>query len=998
MTTTRTLILRIVLSIACTLSFLPRSVARDLIGRLAPVVPPALTTGDLSKIQAQLRVAREKVLPSIVNVLQPDKASPAGASGTIIDPNGLILTHCHSGQTPGKRVQILLSDGRKVGGEYLGCHRPLDLALIRIDERENGPFPAIEISSGDDLGVGDVCFALSYPASYFPLSQEPLLRVSRVLEVLPHEVYTGTHLQSGDSGGGLFTIDGKLIGVHSGSDGPNSNHSRADLYASERDDLVKGRLILGGQFAEPISREELPASVPKVSNAVVRLLAGGKQRSLGFVVGSDGWIVSTALAENTAIECELHDGRRLPATVESVDSIHPLSLIKIDASGLPVASLSKRKTKVGQLVATVGPNKGLLGLGVVGTPLLSSSPKQKTGSLKVFIHSGLSEKNLPGVLGRYEIQESDLGSPVVDSQGDVIGINVGRLARKNHDVVHAAAIPADRIRNVLSRLKKDLQLRGEVRNQVAVANHIENIESKVAAVYNKVAPSTVAIYNAQNGYHVGSGTVISSDGLVLTHAVAHIGKKRIGRTFNIKLGDGRITTGKYLGVHRGFRMALMQLDGDGPWPCTKIGESAKLEPQDHCLIVSYPSGYDKKDRPPLLRLSRVLGITDTEIFPAAGKLSNGDIGGAMFNVDGEMVGMAHNFRGFVRADRYQGIRRGLLDGKFTRKHRLPVAFDTSHLASLAGTVNRSVVRVHCDGEDVMFGLIVSPQGHIITKASQLKGDVTCVLTDKSRLAATRKTISWEHDIALLKVEATGLPVASWAKQPAKVGAILATIGMDEHPLAIGTLGGPVIAVDPDKGALGFKVRASKEGEGVVVTEILFGATDQVLKAGDIITSFNNTAIGSLIDFRDARKRFYNSRQAIAGAHVAVRVKRDDKTMQIELPIESQMEANRGRLVGAKFPPPLHTDLRGRQTGFASVFLHDALIRRPPPQDVFTPRISRKDFGSPVVNLDGKITGLNIGSHLSGLSGIGSANFAYAIPVDVVCRVVQQLVERSTSAK
>ena len=87
------------------------------------------------------------------------------------------------------------------------------------------------------------------------------------------------------------------------------------------------------------------------------------------------------------------------------------------------------------------------------------------------------------------------------------------------------------------------------------AGHLPELENSISAVYSKVMPSTVAIFSKRNRAQIGSGTLISADGLVLTHGMGVIGKKRIGMSFDVKLSDGRMTIGKYLGVNRAYRMS-----------------------------------------------------------------------------------------------------------------------------------------------------------------------------------------------------------------------------------------------------------------------------------------------------------------------------------------------------------------------------------------------------------------------------------------------------------
>ena len=68
---------------------------------------------------------------------------------------------------------------------------------------------------------------------------------------------------------------------------------------------------------------------------------------------------------------------------------------------------------------------------------------------------------------------------------------------------------------------------------------------------------------------------------------------------------------------------------------------------------------------------------------------------------------------------------------------------------------KSTVRVLCDGKDTALGFVIEPDGWILTKANDLKGDVSCKIGDKvydARIIGVHK----QHDLALLKIDAKGL--------------------------------------------------------------------------------------------------------------------------------------------------------------------------------------------------------------------------------------------------
>src|SRR5437762_4388678 len=70
----------------------------------------------------------------------------------------------------------------------------------------------------------------------------------------------------------------------------------------------------------------------------------------------------------------------------------------------------------------------------------------------------------------------------------------------------------------------------------------------------------------------------------------------------------------------------------------------------------------------------------------------------------------------------------------------------------------STVRIKCDGKEVALGAIVRPDGWIVTKASELKSEPTCVIKGSEKeLRAKLVGVDLATDLAMLKVDASGLP-------------------------------------------------------------------------------------------------------------------------------------------------------------------------------------------------------------------------------------------------
>jgi S1-C subfamily serine protease len=212
-----------------------------------PVPMPALkpapeNVDDLRALEKQVQVVIAKVQPATVGVI----IGFAQGSGVIIK-DGYVLTAGHVSDKPGRPAVIRLADGRKLKGKTLGHNGGIDSGLIKIEEA--GKFPTVEMGKSADLKKGQWVIAIGHPGGFRP-NRTPVVRLGRVLSATPTAINTDCALVGGDSGGPLFDLDGKVIGIHSriGPFNMSQNfHVPVDTYVATWDKLAKGeRWGIGG--------------------------------------------------------------------------------------------------------------------------------------------------------------------------------------------------------------------------------------------------------------------------------------------------------------------------------------------------------------------------------------------------------------------------------------------------------------------------------------------------------------------------------------------------------------------------------------------------------------------------------------------------------------------------------------------------------------------------------------------------------------------------------
>jgi serine protease Do len=229
---------------------------------------------DLLAIQLQVEEVITKVLPCTVAV----RVGGSSGSGVIVRADGYVLTAGHVSAEPGRDVTLIFSDGRRVKGKTLGANHGPDSGLIKITEE--GPWPFAEMGRSTDLKPGQWCVALGHPGGY-KTGRTPVVRFGRVLEITDRFIQTDCALVGGDSGGPLFDMHGRVIGIHSriGEDMKQNIHVPADTYRDTWDRLARAEVWgsrLNGRFGMKLDEESKNCRIKDIVPGLAADRAGFK--------------------------------------------------------------------------------------------------------------------------------------------------------------------------------------------------------------------------------------------------------------------------------------------------------------------------------------------------------------------------------------------------------------------------------------------------------------------------------------------------------------------------------------------------------------------------------------------------------------------------------------------------------------------------------------------------------------------------------------------------
>ena len=143
----------------------------------------------------------------------PRRGAAVG-SGFIISSDGYVVTNNHVVENADS-VEVVLNDDQRLKGKIIGKDPKTDLALIKVEPKED----LIPVAWGDSKAarIGDWVVAIGNPLGLGGTVTAGIISArGRNLRSGPYDDYiqTDAPINRGNSGGPLFDIDGKVIGIN----------------------------------------------------------------------------------------------------------------------------------------------------------------------------------------------------------------------------------------------------------------------------------------------------------------------------------------------------------------------------------------------------------------------------------------------------------------------------------------------------------------------------------------------------------------------------------------------------------------------------------------------------------------------------------------------------------------------------------------------------------------------------------------------------------------
>lgn len=236
----------------------------------------------------------------------------------------------------------------------------------------------------------------------------------------------------------------------------------------------------------------------------------------GVIISPDGYIVTNhhVVDGATQIKVTLHDRRVLNAKVIGVDKLTDLAVLKVDAHDLPAISWGdSSKLQPGQTVLAFGSPFGFLQFSV--TRGIVSAVNRPAPS---------SDARRPGGLIQTDaaVNRGNSGGPLVNSHGELIGINFLIATNSGQFAGASFAIPAEIAKSVTSQIIKTGAVHhgylGVSLNDVTPENaQFFNLKDASGTIVTQVTPGSPAaaaglqhgdVIERLNGHGVENGSAL----------------------------------------------------------------------------------------------------------------------------------------------------------------------------------------------------------------------------------------------------------------------------------------------------------------------------------------------------------------------------------------------------------------------------------------------------------------------------------------------------------
>ena len=258
----------------------------------------------------------------------------------------------------------------------------------------------------------------------------------------------------------------------------------------------------------------------------------------GFIISPDGYVLTNDHVAGRAkeITVTMTNGEKYKARRVGTDLVSDIALLKIDADNLPYIKLGNSDDVItGEWVIAFGNPFGLFDINDKPTVTVGvvSATKMNLRAQQGRVYRGMIQTDA-------SINSGNSGGPLVNSLGEVIGVNAVIFTPNQGSIGLGFAIPINRVKTIVAELKRN----GKIDREYWTGLEIQTVDRRVARYFGLEKVEGVIVSDVKKGspaeragFKVGDIIQeINAEKVVDDAAmIAIVDEARVGDTLRIKV-------------------------------------------------------------------------------------------------------------------------------------------------------------------------------------------------------------------------------------------------------------------------------------------------------------------------------------------------------------------------------------------------------------------------------------------------------------------------------
>jgi hypothetical protein len=211
-----------------------------------------------------------------------------------------------------------------------------------------------------------------------------------------------------------------------------------------------------------------------------------------------------------------------------------------------------------------------------------------------------------------------------DAQARVQQLLAESMTRKEEERKKGGEDHEKRAGSAMREARKDINASQRMTNAPGDGGDIPKLLHKVKA----------AVVTIVSGSALGSGFVVSAEGLIITNA--HVMTRDSAR---VKFLNGLDVSARTVKIDRAKDIALLRIEGGGTYPFLPMGDSEKSQEGETVFAVGSPLGLESTVTKGIVSAKRSLPDLNVTCIQTDAAINSGNSGGPLVNTRGEAIGI-----------------------------------------------------------------------------------------------------------------------------------------------------------------------------------------------------------------------------------------------------------------------------------------------------------------------------------------------------------------------